>query len=139
MKREKTRRFEILFDEGNSVSYTIRFPKGLLDLLQEESEKQGIPLATYIRDLLSFHFVPDMLESFLRESPKLDPADQEVYGLFRDYVLYLDSKILEVLKYQRLTTKLKARLFQLERLITEKADAAIKEVSKESKKKRPVS
>lgn len=122
MKREKTKKLEALFDDGNTIPFTIRVPKGLLEKLQADAEKLGIPLATYARDLLSVHYIPDVLESLIQEGSMITPDVEDSYTAFRDHVRFLDSKIIEVLKYQRITKGLKERLDVLDRLIERKVD-----------------
>lgn len=133
MKREETKKLEALFDEGNSIPFTIRIPKGLFEKLEEEAKKRDIPLSTCARDLLTIHFVPDILESLMGSNKVFKPDDYKepclLFKAFKDYVLNLDSKILEVSKYQRRTERLKTRLKEIGKLIDEKIDAAIREAA----------
>jgi predicted DNA binding CopG/RHH family protein len=124
-----------LFEGKNTELIYLRVPKTLLETLEEAAQKAGQPLPTYIRDLLSFHFMSEVLKEKIEKGLLPDREDKVLLesGSFKEYFSRLEEIARLVKKFRKTTTEMSKQSDSLTLLVEEKLAKVMDRVRKELK------
>jgi sirohydrochlorin ferrochelatase len=135
MKKNTSAKSLPLFEGGKTELIYLRVPKTLLDTLESAAQKADQPLADYIRDLLSFHFIPEILKEKIEKGLVPDREDKALLESrsFKEYLGRLEEIARLVKKYRKTTTEMSKQSDSLTQLVEEKLAKVMDRVRKELK------
>jgi hypothetical protein len=124
-----------LFEGGNTELIYLRVSKALLETLERGAEKAGQPLPAYIRELLSFHFMPEVLKQKIEKGLGLNKEDKAFFesGSFKEYFSRLEEIARLSKSFRRTTAQMRKHSDLLTQLVEEKITKVMDRVRKELK------